>query len=382
MEGFNNDKTQINGVYTIPAKSSITVDGYRFVVPNKRNISIWGGVYLEGMGIYNTDYESNGNNNDLILACKVKHPLTLEPITPNADYREKTEVITSYWLKNSYSDDYTPAEDVSIKFCVYKGSTLIYTHTKTKAVVPGIANNHIYFKWKVPTGLNSADIKITAEIIDDGASYNKVIRNYSTIPYIRVQTPDTQFEKKGPSGFSIPANTSIYGTACEWWEWIYSNGKFVKKEYYTGLAYNTIKIEPKNTQTATKNGSVWYMNSGYGITTSLNNGVSVSKSGFSTAPADSYTLPQYGIAMFPEYSYSKENGNITTLTLSGDKWIFPVNGSYGNVHFTPLWYPDGDYIVRIQLSDMWTPSGMMKKEYKSNTIIIKDSAYDDWYVGR
>ena len=42
----------------------------------------------------------------------------------------------------------------------------------------------------------------------------------------------------------------------------------------------------------------------------------------------------------------------------------------------------GDYIVRVQLSDMWTPSGMMKKEYKSNTIIIKDSAYDDWYVGR
>lgn len=51
VEGFKNDKTQISGVYSIPAKSSITVDGYSFVVPNKRSISIWGGVYLEGIGV-------------------------------------------------------------------------------------------------------------------------------------------------------------------------------------------------------------------------------------------------------------------------------------------------------------------------------------------
>ena len=382
VEGFKNDKTQISGVYAIPANSSITVDGYSFIVPNKRNISIWGGVYLEGMGIYNTDYESNGSNNALTLACKVKHPLTLEPITPNADYRENTEVITSYWLKNSYSDDYTPAEDVSIKFCVYKGSNLIYSYTKTKAIVPGNDINHIYFKWKVPIGFNNADVKITAEIIDDGASYNKVTKYYSTIPYKIVQTPDTQFEKKGPSGFSIPADTSTRGTACEWWEYVYENGKFVQKQYYTGLTSYSIKIEPKNTQTATKSGSTWYMNSGYAITMTLNNGTTASKSGFSTAPADSYTLPQYGVAYFPEYGYSKDSGKITTLALSGGKWIFSATGSYGNVHFTPLWYPDGNYIIRVELTDMWTPSGMMKKEYKSNKIIIKDSAYDDWYVGR
>ncbi|MBQ8766621.1 MAG: hypothetical protein IJZ16_07435, partial [Clostridia bacterium] len=309
-------------------------------------------------------------------------PLTLQPITPNADYRENTEVITSYWLKNSYSDDYTPAEDVSIKFCVYKGSNLIYSYTKTKAIVPGGLNNLIYFKWKVPIGFNNADVKITAEIIDDGASYNKVTKNYSTIPYKIVQTPDTQFEKKGPSGFSIPADTYTTGTACEWWEYVYEGGQFVKKQYYTGLASGSIRIEPKNTQTATKNGSYWYMNSGYGITMSLNNGTNPSKTGYPTAPANSYTLPQYGIAYFPEYSYSKDSGKITTLVLSGGKWIFSATGSYGNVHFTPLWYPDGEYIVRVEISDMWTPSGMMKKEYKSNTIKIKDSAYDDWYVGR
>ncbi len=382
VEGFKNDKSQISGVYAIPAKSSITVDGYSFIVPNKRNISVWGGVYLEGMGIYNTDYETNGSNNALTLSCKVKHPLTLQPITPNADYRENTEVITSYWLKNSYSNDYTPAEDVSIKFCVYKGSNLIYSYTKTKAVVPGSQNNLIYFKWKVPIGFNNADVKITAEIVDDGASYNKVEKSYSTIPYKIVQTPDTQFEKKAPSGFEIPEDTYTRGTACEWWEYTYVNGEFVKTQYYTGLASGSIKIEPKNTQTATKNGSYWYMNSGYGITMSLTNGVKITNGSYPSAPEGSYTLPQYGYAYFSEYGYSKESGKITTLNLSNGKWIFSATGSYGNVHFTPLWYPDGDYIVRVELTDMWTPSGMMKNEYKSNRIIIKDSAYDDWYVGR
>ncbi len=59
VEGYRNDESK-SGVYIIPANGSILVDGYTFTVPNKRTISIWGGVYLEGMGIRNTTYESNG----------------------------------------------------------------------------------------------------------------------------------------------------------------------------------------------------------------------------------------------------------------------------------------------------------------------------------
>ncbi len=382
VESYNDSKERIgNAVYSIPAKSYAGLWGETITVPNERTFTIWGGIYQEGMGIYNTDYEANGTNNEKTLTCKVNHPLKLQAITPNADYRENTEVITSYWLKNSYSGDYTPAEDVSIKFCVYKGSNLIYSYTKTKAVVPGNLNNLIYFKWKVPIGFNNADVKITAEIVDDGVSYNKVTKNYSTIPYKIEQTPDTQFERKGPSGFSIPADTYTTGTACEWWEYTYSNGKFIKTQYYTSLAGGAVTIEPENKQVATQNG-YWYLNSGYGITLSLNNKAQSTKSDYATAPESSYTLPQYGVAYFPEYGYSKDSGKITTLNLSNGKWIFSATGSYGNVHFTPLWYPDGNYIVRVELSDLWTPVGMMKQEYKSNKIIIKDSAYDDWYVGR
>ena len=382
IEGYRDDKTLINGVYSIPANSTAYLPGYDFTVPNKRTFTLWGGIYLEGMGIYNTKYETNGNNNEKTLTCKVNHPLTLQPIPQNADYREGTEVITSFWLKNRYTDDYAPSANISVKFNVYKGSSLIKTYTKTQAIVPGTDNNLLYFKWTVPTGLNSADVKITGEIIDAGVSYNKVSANYSTTPKVTSVTPDTQFEKKAPSGFTIPTLGSRYGTGVEWWEWSYSGGNFVKKQYKVTHENYTGTITPANTATATKQGSIWNMNSGYGFTLSLNNGVKSAFSGFTTAPAASYTLPQTGVAYFPEYKYATDYGKYTSLVLTSGKWTFPTNGSYGKVHFTPLWYPDGDYKVRVKLSDLWTPAGMIYNHFDTNYIRIKDSAYDDWYVGR
>ena len=381
VEGFRDDKKQISGVYAIPAKSSITVDGYTFTVPNKRNISIWGGVYLEGMGIYNTSYETNGNNNAITLKCKVKHPLTLIPITPNADYRETTDVVTSFWLNNSYSDSYTPSENISVKFNVYKGSTVIKTVTKTQAVVPGNSSNLLYFKWKVPSGLNNADVKITGEIIDGGISYNRVSKEYSTIPKITSVTPDTRFEKKAPTGFSLKSSPTETSQSAAWWEWTYSSGKFTKKNYGIEYSNGNAAITPETGSTSAKINSVWHMKSGYGISLSVSNYASV-LSGYTAPSGSAYTNSQFASAKFPEFEYSDARGKYKTLTLTGNSWIFPANGSYGNVHFTPIWYPNGNYTVSVTLSDLWTPAGMITKTVNTNTIKIIDSAYDDWHVGR
>lgn len=175
VEGYKNDKSKISGVYAIPANSSVTVDGYTFTVPNKRSIDIWGGVYLEGLGIYNTEYETNGENNAKTLTCKVKHPLTLQPIAQKADYRENTEVITSFWVKNNYSDDYSNVNsDIKVRFKVYNGSNVIATYTRNYVVVPGNEYNLVHFKWKVPTGLHSSKVKIVGEIIDGGVAHKAI----------------------------------------------------------------------------------------------------------------------------------------------------------------------------------------------------------------
>lgn len=381
IEGYRDDKTLINGVYSIPANSTRYLPGYDFTVPNKRTFTLWGGIYLEGMGIYNTEYETNGSNNAKTLTCKVNHPLRLQPIPQNADYRENTEVITSFWLNNGYTDDYTPSENISVKFNVYNGSSLIKSYTKTQVIVPGKASNLLYFKWKVPTGLNGADVRITGEIIDGGVSYNKVSAAYSTTPKISSITPDTQFEKKTPSGFTIPSEPQTKNQSASWWEWYYSSGQFVKKTFAVGFSDSYASIMPATGSTAKKSGSVWYMKSGYGLSLSLSNGTK-GISGYPMPASTAYTKPQFAVATFPEYEYSTALKKYSTLTLSGTNWIFPAHGSYGNVHFTPLWYPNGNYTVSVTLSDMWTPAGMITKTMNTNTVKISDSAYDDWYVSR
>ena len=383
VEGYKNDKSKISGVYAISANSSVTVDGYTFTVPNKRSIDIWGGVYLEGLGIYNTEYETNGRNNAKTLTCKVKHPLTLQPIAQNAGYRENTEVITSFWVNNHYSDDYSNVNsDIKVRFKVYNGSNVIATYTRNYVVVPGNEYNLVHFKWKVPTGLNFAKVKIVGEIIDGGVAYNPNSAYYSTTPYVTSTTPDTQFEKKAPSDFTIKSTPATTNQTAEWWQWICdSNGNFSKVTYGLGISSAAASVTPATGSTAKREGTTWSMKSGYGLSLDLNCGARFI-SGKAYATADAFTFPQYAVARFPEYGYSLAVGECKTLTLASKKWYFPQNGSYGTVHFTPLWYPNGNYIVSITQSDMWTPAGMITKTMNTNTIKITDSAYDDWHVGR
>ena len=103
-------------MYGIEPGKSINVNGYSFEVPNQRKISIWGGVYLEGAGIYNTDWETNGTNNAMVLDCEVNHPLRIYPIAPNASYREGTNVISSFWVQNGFRDDYYPSHKITAHF--------------------------------------------------------------------------------------------------------------------------------------------------------------------------------------------------------------------------------------------------------------------------
>ena len=126
---------------------------------------------------------------------------------------------------------------------------------------------------------------------------------------------------------------------------------------------------------------MWNMKSGYGLALSLTNSVS-SVVGYNIPNTDSYTPSQYAIALFPEFGYESTEGNFRTLELNYGKWRFRENGTYGYVHFTPLWYPDGDYTVCIEQRDFWTPSGMIKRASKADAVRLTDSAYDDWYIGR
>ncbi len=305
--------------------------------------------------------------------------LSLEPVTPNAAYREGTDVITSFNLVNDGTKECFPSDNVSVVFKVYKDSTVIKTVTKEKVVVPGKDKNLLYFKWTVPENLGSSTISISGEIVENGSSYGLEKRTYSTCKYTVSATPDTQYEISAPSGFVRPSVPSESNGSFTWSEWVCENGAFKKVNYGIGISSDSAVITPDASANATKTNGVWIMKSGYGFSISLSNGVR-SLSGYTMPSSDAYTVPQYSTAQFPEFNYLTTVNNYRTLEPVSGKWIFRNNSDYGKIHFTPLWYPDGSYTVSVIQRDMWTPAGMITRTVNTNTITISGSAYDDWYI--
>lgn len=386
VNGYNDDGSQIPGVFSIPANGKITVAGAKYTVPNKRTFTIWGGVYLEGAGKGNTSWETDGTNNSWALICKSNHPVTIVPITPNASYRENTDVISSFRIYNASSDNYIPTNNLQVRFKVTKSNgTQIYTETKS-VVVKANGNNLVYFKWKVPTGLNGASVVVKAEILDGGTAYNPRSNNRSTTPYTYYTTPDTQYEEKAPTGFSVPSAPSKSQNYATWTEYVYENGAFVAKTYGIGIpASSTDTLTPAEGNSATKDASGnWTMKSGYGVWLEVDD-LLLGISGYLSPASNAYTSTQYAYALYPEYGYQFGANKCTTLYLNDYQWCFnklnytKTNKAY---HYTPLYFPDGQYIVKVVKSDMWTPSGMIQSIDTTKPITISGNAYDDWYIGR
>ena len=79
----------------------------------------------------------------------------------------------------------------------------------------------------------------------------------------------------------------------------------------------------------------------------------------------------------------RKNLRVSDLTTAGYNAEFDLkpNGfsSYGRRdHFTPLWYPNGNYTVFSEVIDVWTPVGMLKCNLY-DFVNIQGSLFDDWH---
>ena len=335
--------------------------------------------YADKQSVKNLTTE-NGKVITLYAQWKNLRELSLEAITPNAAYRESTEVITSFNLVNKGEGECLPTDNVSVVFKVYKDSTVIKTVTQSNVVVPGNEKNLLFFKWTVPSNLGSSKIYVSAEIVENGGSYGLIKNQYATCKYNVYATPDTQYEASAPDGFTAPNAPTATSETAKWSVWTYENGSFKKVNYGMAISDAAATITPDESANAKQQNGGWVMKSGYGYGISVNNGIKT-LSGYSAAPSSAYTNAQYALALFPEFGYAQTSGNSRTLELVSGKWIFRENDDYGRIHFTPLWYPDGPYTATVLQSDCWTPAGMISRKTNTNTITISGSAYDDWFIG-
>ncbi len=386
IEGYNYDQSRINGIYAIPANGQIAVNGKTVTMENGSTFSVWGGVYLEGAGIRNTSMESNGDNNHWLRYWYVKNPLTIEAVTPNSDYREGVQVITSFKVYNASSSAYIPSNNISVKFYVYNGSTLLYTATKASVVIPGNSDNLVYFKWTVPKNLNGAYMTVRGEILNNSVSADINTTSVRSAKVTDSQTPDTKYEDKKPSGWSASSIPTVTAGSALWSEWVCENGNFIKKNYGITLSTSGLVITPdSNSPLAELNNGIWNMKSGYGYSFKWEP-IIATVSG-KTAPITAmYTTVQNGYATLPEFNYSTVSSKYRTLQVVSGSLQFKTNtaASGARLHFIPVWFPNGtqNYTASAYAYDCWTPAGMISAKANSNSINIVGSLYDDWYIGR
>ena len=384
VEAFNHDQSKKDGVYAIAPGKSINVNGKAITVPQGDSFSVWGGVYLEGAGLGNTSWESNGSNNAWAKSWAINSPLSIETVAPNAVYREETQVISSFKVVNTSSTQFIPDSGVSVKFTAKSGNRTLYTATKTGVVIPSNNEQLVYFKWTVPSGLNGAQVTVQGDVMVNGVTVDTAAQTVSTGKVVDSQTPDTDYEAEKPSNWSQAAKPTAYATQATWSEWVYTAGSFQKKTYGMKITQNTVKLTPDSSSPSAElaNG-VWKIRSGYGLTVSYTPSYS-SVSGTLMPSSTAYTAVQHGYMQFPEFQYATLIGQYRTLQKLNGSFQFAVNPAAKGrcVHFIPVWYPDGSYQASCYVYDCWTPAGMIAARLDTNPLTVDGSLYDDWYVGR
>ncbi len=316
----------------------------------------------------------------LIAVWEKEAKIVIVPIEPNAQYREKTYVVSSFWLVNISGEDYTPSKNAKVVFSVYNSSGEKIAGETQNFVTPNENKNLSYFKWFVPDNYASSKITVKAHILEGENEYGNVENNYTVAAFETCKTPDTSYKDKAPEGFSIPTGNFDNDAQARWWQWEYIGDSFIKNEYAVKNIANDIYINTSTNPTAhIENGNL-YTKSGYGFGCEFVPQM-LTVDGYELNSATKCTAPQCFYALFPEYNYAYGVNKCRSFeTVSGIK-KFVYDNKMKRQHFTPIYYPDGEYKFQIVVSDCWTPSGMLTT-YKTLIIQIDGNMYDDWYVGR
>lgn len=326
-----------------------------------------------------------------------------------ATYRTDTEVITSVQVSapatGNRIDTFYPGNSATVTFeinGVKKSHSLI---------LPDGGSQLAWVKWRTPKQPGVVHIRVECSdglYMEDGSNgrdiYANVVSMNENIPpdpqphdtsktyhYKKVPIPKEAERRKNTWGeyfakwhphlvdngdwerdengaIVIPRNWIEDWKDEGWWDWEFRT--------YEASLRTQIKVLPSDeTPTAIDTdgfGNLWKIKSAYGIKVEV-------KPIFTTNAPNSghYASTGNSVVTFPEFQYKnywrllkKRSGVFEFQPNKYSQWEAPV-------HFTPLWYPDGDYDIYTETIDYWTPGGMLKANI-SGKILIQGDVYDDW----
>ena len=313
--------------------------------------------------------------------------LRFEEYPSSGEYQAGKYVITSFYVVNN-GGDVLPASDVDILFevrCVEpSGETTIVSMTWEDYVIPADESGLVYFKWRIPANCAGCDVICTVSYKENKESITRRVYapEYS-------QTPDTRYERTAPPEYTgnVPAPDESAGQVI-WEMWEYEDGAFVLKRYGFRFAQLKPSIAPSEScWSAIYEDGKCTMKSGYGITLVWRPAI-VALTECDMPSSNSFVSTQSAYATFPEYRYATDAGTFRTLesTSSDGSVVFEFFENADaldmeRVHFIPVYVIDGDYVVSVTATQIWTPVGMFTYTQNSNVIEIAGTVFDDWYVG-
>lgn len=310
-----------------------------------------------------------------------------EPEESDVTYLVDTEVITSVTV--STDEERTPENPAYVRFKI-DGRT--YTHDDI--YLPEGGSQLAWIKWKTPNEVDNITIEVSSNCdVDIDLIVADIVDMDKNPP------PDPQANDRN-DGFSIPNTpnkqdvTSLtWGEWDSWWHehWVRvrtgtdSEGRptytWVDKGWYEyeWISYAAslsvdMSINPdEKAPTATTS----QMKSGYGVNMEVNSNVR------SNAPTSHYTGMQNVVAYFPEFEYQtywrlleRQNSGYSIDHEFKENKYSTFNRP---VHFSPVWFPDGDYVVYGECISAWTPAGMMSM-YLTDDVRIRESLFSDWHI--
>lgn len=315
-------------------------------------------------------------------------------------YTAGTDVITSFFIANDTARDIVPGDNVSFRMQAryYKNGTEypVTTLTQTGIVVPKGEKNLVWFKWTVPAAAAGCTMYITGTANPGGALGENDMSNNTvqmTVPVVagKIYTAtDPVYADSVPAAYQSKSPSPYSSNSLTWSVWEYSGGSFVKKTYVCSLGSSGAEITPDSSvKSAYRKNGVWYMKSGYGFTLTYTPALTA-LSGTPVPTTSMTTGVQTAVARFREFNYETAEGRCRTLDVISGRAYLPYNAASRTqtvtggkrIHYTPVWLPDGDYVVNVDVADLWTPAGEIRGTVQSNAVKIEGSMYEDFYYGR
>lgn len=299
-----------------------------------------------------------------------------QPAANVITYRADTLVITS--ISASSDEEHPPEDPAYVNFSV-NGSR--YQH---RFVLPAGGSQLAYFKWRTPKTPGRYQILCDSNVTLSTGSQVYVLdvlivdEKENEPPDPRGRDRNDAFRFQNPQ--SLPSQTFLtWGeySAVKVPHFVLEKGKWVDKSYYRydlvemkASLSGSLSIDPDERAETAKGKQ---MKSGYGFTASFFPRLT------SNASNDATTPVQRAVMTFPEFHFQTYN-RFLERTGSGFEFRVNVHSHFGRrVHFTPVWWKDGEYEVFLDAYDAWTPAGMLRAQ-RSDKLMINGSVYDDWKV--